>query len=171
MVKGFNKYKRWILLVEIILFMLTLYWVELSPLGSEALKQYNGGYGTFDMKSYDAATVEQILSIMQPQGFKLYMEYLVGDYLFILTFGTLQFTLLIMLYSWMKPSAVKKAILCVPILRGVCDFVENTLLCIILKTYPIFHPNLVRISSNATFLKLMLIKLWIILLLAGIAMV
>lgn len=59
--------------------------------------------------------------------------------------------------------------LLVPLLRGVFDFVENTLLLIVLYSYPKKLPNVVHISSMATQSKLLMIKIWGVLTLVGIA--
>lgn len=53
--------KNWLKIVIVITFLISLYLVESSPWGSESVALYNEGYGTFDMKIYDAETVYSIL--------------------------------------------------------------------------------------------------------------
>lgn len=122
------------------------------------------------MKAYNTDTVYTVLKTMEPQGFNIYKNYFIGDGLFIFAFGALQFTLLISAYKWMsaRVNVVKWLILFVPILRGICDAVENTLLILVLTRYPVECASLIDISAKATFLKLLLIRIWAVLFIAGL---
>lgn len=165
------KDKKNILLLRLLIvaaFALTFYWVEFSPWSSQALAAYNNGYGTFDMKSYNAETVDAILSETQPEGFRIYDRYLLGDYFFILAFGSLQLMLTKIVYKRKPKDLLFKLTLLIPILRGIFDLFENSLLLYTLKTYPTLHPAAVQVSGLATRCKLFCIGLWIALLLVGI---
>lgn len=155
-------------LLSIVFFCITFYWVEFSPWSSKELAKYNDGYGTFDMKRYDEKTVYDVMEQMEPKGIQIYRNYMIGDYLFILAFGIIQMMILWYSYSWLTNKKVVALFLVVPLLRGMFDFVENTLLLIILYNYPKTLPNVVRISSMATQAKLLMIKLWGVLTLLGI---
>lgn len=154
-------------LLVILFFCITLYWVELSPYSSNELKNYNQGYGTFDMKDYNADRVYEVMEHMEPRGFHIYYGYMIGDYLFILAFGGLQFILSYQAYAWSKRDVLRKLALYVPILRGIFDFVENTLLLVVLHDFPILRTSLVDISSLATQGKLFMIQIWLLLVLSG----
>lgn len=146
-------------------FLLTLYWVEGSSWGSKAVALYNEGYGTFDMKKYNTDIVEQILSIMKPEGYRTYYRYLAGDYLFILFFGSVQ----AMVSRFILPknktdNQAEKMVyfssIGFVILRGIADFIENTLLLITLVRYPVIHKGLTAMAACFTQIKLWCIRLW-----------
>ena len=92
------------------------------------------------MKSYNAETVDAILSETQPEGFRIYDRYLLGDYFFILAFGSLQLMLTKIVYKRKPKDLLFKLTLLIPILRGIFDLFENSLLLYTLKTYPTLHP-------------------------------
>lgn len=159
----------------IIGFLLTLYWVEASPWGSNAAAQCNGGYGTFDMKNYNVDSVTQILEGMTEEGFYIYYHYYIGDYIFIIFFGLLQAIILkgifgklgadILLGRWVHFFAMG-----ITVLRGVVDFMENTLLVITLMQYPVIHKEMIHIASLCTQIKLWCIRLWLLSVLLGMIM-
>ena len=157
------------ILPVVIAFVISLYLVEFSSIGSPAVRQYNNGYGTFDMKMYGVERVREVLSQMKPAGFEAYKNYYVVDYFFILTFATLQILLLNLAYSWNVKRKYAYFIWSIPILRGMFDVVENTLLLITLNEYPKINETMIRISSLATKTKLLLIQAWIVLLVCGMA--
>ncbi len=148
-------------------FALSLYLVEWSGIGSSAVAKYNQGYGTFDMKSYSTEGVAEVLDRMEPQGFTVYRLYFVADYFFVLTFGLLQITLLYLTYQWTRPG-IRRLLYCVPILRGICDMIENTLLLWTLNHYPDINRQVIQAASAATNMKLALIRVWSVIFLVGI---
>ena len=164
-----NKIKKLLPIILIILFGITLYFVEFSPYSSTALAEYNNGYGTFDMKSYDVEQVNQVLNNMEPKGFTVYRQYFVCDYLFILTFGALQFYLLYIAFAWVKSKKIKGILYVIPVARGLFDFVENTLLLLVLQRFPEEISSLVKVSSIATQGKLWCIRIWYVVFLVGVA--
>jgi len=156
--------------IIIIFFALTLYWVEYSPWSSAELAKYNNGYGTFDMKSYDSKTVYEVLNQTQPEGFTIYRLYLIGDYLFIAAFGALQMMLSLRAYQWTKKKSLIRLAIGVPVFRGICDLVENSIILFIINTYPENHNGLISIASIATTCKLVMIVVWLVMFLLGIGM-
>lgn len=159
----------------IIGFLLTLYWVEASPWGSYAAAQCNGGYGTFDMKNYNVDSVTQILEGMTAEGYDIYYHYYMGDYLFIIFFGLLQAIILKGIYGKLKTGVIfgKQMYLFamgITVLRGVVDFMENTLLVITLRQYPQVHERMITTASMCTQIKLWCIRLWVLSVLLGIIM-
>ncbi len=100
--------KRRVVIVIVLLFIAAFYWVEFSPWSSNALKVYNEGYGTFDMKFYDTTIVYKVLSTMKEEGVKLSYKYYIGDFLFVLAFGAFQIMLSLYAYSCTKHKSHKK---------------------------------------------------------------
>lgn len=119
------------------------------------------------MKSYDVHTVYKVLAQMKPKGFTIYERYFIGDYLFILALGILQILILLHAFSWSKSRLLRLFIIFIPVARGLCDIIENSLLLTVLLTYPQKHEHMITIASKATFMKLHLITLWLLLFLFG----
>ena len=160
--------KKYVVWGLILLFVFAFYWVEFSPWSSTALQNYNNGYGTFDMKSYDAQKVYTVLSDMEPQGFTIYERYFIGDFLIVIGLGGVQILLSLVAYGWAKARWIKGVAIGVPIARGIFDVIENVLLLIVLLGYPTQYPDMIKIASRATTMKLVMIKIWIALILVGL---
>jgi hypothetical protein len=155
------------------LFLILLYWVEGGSWSSRAVAKYNDGYGTFDMKSYDVNTVEKVLSSMTPEGYRISYRHYVGDYLFTVVWGLLQCMISSSVYTSQNDSKNVTLILftlaiAMPILRGIADIVENTLLVYTLKQYPLINTKIIEIAAMATKIKLGSIKIWALLILVGL---
>jgi len=147
-------------------FLFTLYWVEVSPWGCQAVAEYNAGYGTFDMKTYDVTVVEHVLEDMEEDGFRVSFLYYLGDYLFIIFFGATQAIISQSLCrKWKKVYQVSMGIV---FLRAMTDFIENTLLVFSLYQYPTVHRGMIMSASVCTQLKLWCIRFWLISLLIGV---
>lgn len=162
-----TKRRNYIIIGIVILFVATLYWVCYSPWSSRELEKYNQGYGTFDMKSYDVATVYQVLDQTEPQGFHIYEMYFIGDSIFTIVFAALQIILLLQAFSWSKSKVLLRILFSFPIIRGICDMTENISLYYILLTYPQKHVSLINFSDTVTSVKLKLIPVWLLLFLIG----
>lgn len=80
--KKFSKIMSCVIII--IGFFVVLYWVEFSSWSSREVSQFNEGYGTFDMKNYNAEIVEKVLSTMEPEGYNLSYGYYIGDYLLVI---------------------------------------------------------------------------------------
>lgn len=169
-----KKFSRGLFYAIIVIgFLLMLYWVEGSSWSSQAVARHNGGYGTFDMKSYDAHVVETVLSSMDSEGFKASYGYYLGDYLFIIFFGLLQCMISKTIYDPLKSKISVTKILfalamIIPILRGLADLMENTMLVYTLLKYPIINETMVGVATIATSIKLGCIKMWVLLVIIGL---
>lgn len=169
-----KKFSRGLFYAIIVIgFLLLLYWVEGSSWSSQAVARHNGGYGTFDMKRYDAQVVETVLSAMDSEGFKASYRYYIGDYLFIIFFGLLQCMISRMIYDPLQSKIRITKILfvlamIVPILRGIADLIENTMLVYTLLKYPIINETMVGVATIATTMKLGCIKMWVLLVMLGL---
>ena len=171
-----KKYSSWGFRVIIIIgFVLLLYWLEGSNWSSQAVARHNGGYGTFDMKSYDAPIVKSVLASMDPEGYQVSYRYYIGDYLFIVFFGLLQYIMLQMVFgSGKSHSRLKRVTFFLSIvflvLRGMTDIIENTILVGTLIRYPLINETMIGIASISTTTKLLSIQIWVFLLILGIVL-
>lgn len=160
--------KKVFVLAIIIGFIGSLYLVEIGPFSSRALSEYNNGYGTFDMKSYDEDVVFSTLNKMQDKGFDISNKYYLGDFIFIVFLFGIQIIITKNIFSWLSIGKIKNIILSLPVLRGIFDVIENILLLIIINSYPERYSRLVMVSSIFTNLKLLFIKIWCLVILSGL---
>lgn len=150
------------------LFLVSLYFVEAGFCGSSVVAKYNGGFGTLDMKYYDVKTVQNVLSLMNEKGIAVYKLYYLMDFIFILCFGAFQLMLINDVFSFERSRLTTFIIFSVPILRGICDIIENIILLWTLHTYPRINELAIFISAKFTSVKLMSIKVWILLIVIGL---
>lgn len=158
------------LVIISMLFLIALYLVEFSPYSAREVAKYNGGFGTFDMKKYDYATVSFVLSKMEPGGKAATVHYYAADYIFVLFFGLFQGYVVYLLYHHFGVRACFLAVT-IPIMRGIFDIIENTLLLHTVLHYPRINEMVVRIASLCTAGKLFMIKLWVIEVLIGFILI
>ena len=165
-----NSKKIW--MIVILGFFCSLLFIEVGPFSSRTLSQYTNGYGTFDMKSYDYEGVSEILENVMPGGVKIAIGYYIGDFVFIIFFGLLQ--VLISDKVWKKYKDGEKrwkwlyaVAIAIPILRGVCDVIENVILANAYVVYPKIERNAIEIAGVATKCKLFLIMMWLIVIFTG----
>lgn len=159
-----NRTGRVVNIIIIIGFFCTLYWVEISSWGSQAVARYNAGYGTFDMKDYDMNSVELVLGNMEEEGFRIYYHYYIGDYLFIIFFGLTQVMISKKTCKGKGVLPINRGIykfsIAAIIIRGIADFIENTLLVITLIQYPDTNRILITTATISTQVKLYCIMVW-----------
>ncbi len=151
-----------------VLFFISLYFVEAGFCGSSVVAKYNNGFGTLDMKKYDAMSVQKMLSTMSQEGIRVYKLYYLVDYIFIFFFGVFQIMLIHTVYSFNGNTLVKAVIIGIPVLRGLCDAIENAILLRTLFTFPRVNEIAISISSFFTRTKLWCIKAWGLLLIVGL---
>lgn len=151
-----------------LLFFASLYFVEAGFCGSSVVAKYNGGFGTLDMKHYDVKTVQNVLSSMNEKGISVYKLYYLMDFIFILFFGAFQLMLINDVFSFERSKLTTLIIFSVPILRGICDIIENIILLWTLYTYPKINELAISVSAKFTSAKLMSIKVWILLIVIGL---
>lgn len=167
-----NTGKIWYSII-IVGFLATLYWVEGSGLGSQAVADYNGGYGTFDMKEYNAQVVGEVLGVMEPEGFRVSYGYYLGDFLFVIFFGLLQFSILRGIFgspaSRLRSARILFWVSMVfVVIRGLSDILENLILLGTLMSYPVINQGMIEISAVMTQIKLGCIRAWVFTLLANL---
>ena len=151
-----------------LLFFISLYYVEAGFCGSSVVAKYNNGFGTLDMKKYNVLSVQNVLSTMGQEGIAVYKLYYLMDYIFILFLGLFQIMLIHDVYSFNENRMVKAFIIGIPILRGLCDMIENTILLRTLFTFPKVNEIAIAIAAFFTQMKLWCIKGWGLLLCIGL---
>ena len=95
---------------------------------------------------------------------------IVGAILFIVCFGLLQCFISEITYGFVKRKSMKILVYLFPILRGICDTIENALLYITLCTFPNVDTFIVGIANIFTTVKLWTIRLWLLEILVGIVL-
>ena len=163
-----SKKKIVIRVIVTLLFLVSLYFVEAGFCGSGVVAEYNGGFGTVDMKSYNVETVQSALSPMSEEGISVYKLYYLMDFIFILFFGAFQIMLINDVFSFERSKFTTIIIFSVPVLRGICDMIENVILLWTLYTYPRINEWAISVSAKFTSAKLMSIKGWIVLIVIGL---
>lgn len=163
-----NKREIFIRVSVTLMFLISLYFVEAGFCGSRVVAKYNNGFGTLDMKKYDVLSVQKVLSTMSRKGIEVYKLYYLMDYIFILFFGVFQIMLIYDVYSFNENRLIKTVIIGIPILRALCDMIENAVLLRTLFTFPKVNEIAISISSFFTQTKLWCIKVWGLLLFIGL---
>ena len=151
-----------------LLFFASLYFVEAGFCGSSVVAKYNGGFGTLDMKHYDVKMVQNVLSSMSETGVAVYKHYYLMDFIFILCFGVFQIMLTRDVFSFERSKWITMIVCSIPILRGICDMIENAVLLWTLSAYPKISELAISISAKATSVKLMSIGIWILMIAIGL---
>ena len=165
-----GKRRKYLNGIIIILFLISLYFVEYGVAGSNIVASYNHGYGTFDMKYYNPLKVVQVLSEMSLEGIVIYRWYYVFDFIFIGCFLAFQCMCFRRLFSWWNSTMGRLLVCSIPILRGLFDIVENSILLNTLFTFPQVNDTAIRISMGCTYAKLWMVKLWLVELIVGIVL-
>ena len=145
------------MIIAVILFVAVLFFTELSPFSSRAVALVNGGYGTFDMKSYDANTFIRVMEATTD--FSAYLKYYICDFLFILAF----LNVMIQLVRGFHGQYIKSIqyISCiVAVIRGILDMVENIVLLYLILGYPDVNSTLADVCNVITRVKFYFMRGW-----------
>lgn len=151
----------------VVCFLFSWYFVEAGFCGSSVVAEYNDGFGTVDMISYDVSVVRSAMEPLGEEGMTVYKQYYVMDFLFVIFFGAFQLMFSDIAFSWRKKKWISVIIFGVPVLRGVCDIVENVILLRTLCTFPKISETAIFVCAGFTSAKLFLIRCWVVLLAAG----
>lgn len=153
------KNKRMRIIFAIVLFLAALYLAEFSAFSSRAVEMINGGYGTFDMKSYDAKAFLQVMEAttdMAP-----YWKYYICDFLFVAAFLNLMIQLAHAfdgkLAKRLRPISYGLAII-----RACLDIIENCILLSQIYSYPDYSQGLIETCNIITTVKFASMFCWVI---------
>lgn len=155
-------------IVLVLLFFVSLYLVEAGFCGSSVVAKYNNGFGTLDMKLYDVDMVKQALGPMNAEGLRIYKLYYLMDFIFVIFFGAIQLVMINDIYSFTDSRILAVVVSFVPLFRGICDIIENIILLRSIYIFPRINEVTIMVSSRFTWLKLMSIRLWAVMLVFGI---
>ena len=147
------------ILVALLLFLGALYLCEFSPFSSRAVALVNSGYGTFDMKKYDAEIYLQVMNATTD--FSAYWKYYMTDFIFIAAF--LNFMVqLVRGFSGKYSNLIKRIAYVLAIARGLLDAVENIMLMYLIYEYPNADIGLVSVCNIITRVKFLAMRGWIL---------
>lgn len=151
----------------ILFFFSMLFLVESSFCGSQHVAQFNNGYGTFDMKRYNAQIIYDVLSNAEPEYFRSIKIYYVLDYIFCIAFFAFQAMVSSNIFNNCKTFKVRYVHIGIALARGITDAIENTLLLFVILQYPMMHDESINIASYFTMIKMLLIGLWVAITIGG----
>lgn len=144
----------------IMVFILTL----LIMRGNESVfSVYSKGADMLDMRfGYDSSETYRLFRVLGLEGRFMYIRLLCIDFVFIASFTLVQNYLL----RWIMGKAMLNSrwhfFLSLSYLRSLFDVIENTLILILIISFPSEISKLVVVCSFATTLKFILLGLWLI---------
>lgn len=156
----YNKIKKiskpkWIV-IFFILFIISYTLINGSIIGVAKLKQISGGTGILDMQLfYSAEDAYQLFNDLSEEGRAFYKNFIalqdfVFPVLYTFFFTTLNTFFLSKLFS---SSKTIKTLSLLPILGGLCDYIENILILFMISLFPKELIIVANISSIFTFVK------------------
>lgn len=159
--------------VTVLLFLSLLLMVIINtlnmPVSVPRISELSNGAGILDMKLYyTSGEAYQLLERLQPDGRSVYMKLLlVFDFVFPFLY-TLSLVLIVTVtfrYAFQSTTNLQKLCL-MPLLAGLCDWIENICVLTMLAKYPKFS-NVAYISGYFTLGKWVFILLSLILIAVG----
>lgn len=147
--------------IILLLFFVTLFIIKFTPFGEPGFKRYSEIYGMLDMKFfYNIQDVKNLIQVLATDGTRFYMRLLIIDMIFITSFMFVQARIMIYILRKMNVSGWGFKLYYLAFIRGIFDYIENTLLFTYLYAYKDEYYGLIHIASLFTSLK------WIVLVLA-----
>lgn len=143
--------KRYVILLSI-LFLTALAFMQiiLTP----RIEEMSGHMGSLDMMhSYSVGQVYNLLDILGSSGRRLYIIFLATDLIFISTFLLLQMILFSFLIHKAKLNPNWQLLNLFPVLRAICDLLENIFIVRMIVSYPRRLDLIAGISSRVTSIK------------------
>lgn len=143
--------KRYVILLSI-LFLSALAFMQiiLTP----RFEEVSGHMGTLDMMySYSVGQVYNLLDMLGGAGRRLYIIFLATDLIFITTFLLLQMILLSFLIHKARLNPNWQLLNLLPVLRAMCDLLENIFIVRMIVSYPIRLELIAGIASKVTSIK------------------
>ena len=145
-------------IISIVLFAFGLYLTLLSPFSGGAVAAINGGYGTFDLKKYDA---DVFLNVMKAtSNVSLYWKYYVCDFIFTAVFLNYMIQM-VRGFNGTFINKVKVAAYIFAVIRGLLDTSENIILLNQIYSYPKVNLMLIDLCNVITRIKFHFMRGWI----------
>lgn len=145
-------------IVAIVLFVLALYLTEFSPFSERAVALINGGYGTFDMKKYDADVFVNVMNATS--NMSMYWKYYICDFIFTAAF----LNFMVQMASGFRGAFINKVKVLsyvLAIIRGVLDISENIILLKQIYSYPEINRMVIDTCNTITRVKFHFMRGWI----------
>ena len=145
-------------ITSIVLFVFALYLTELSPFSGRAVALINGGYGTFDMKKYNADVFADVMNATSNVG--MYWKYYICDFLF--TAALLNF--MVQMVSGFRGEFINKVKVLsyvLAVIRGMLDISENIILLKQIYSFPEINRMLIDTCNIITRIKFHFMRGWI----------
>lgn len=146
-------------IISIVLFAFALYLTEFSPFSGRAVALINGGYGTFDMKKYDAVVFVSVMNATSNAS--IYWKYYICDFIFTVAF----LNFMIQMVWGFKGELINKVKVLsyfLAVIRGMLDVTENIILLNQIYSYPEINRMLIDACNIFTRIKFHLMRGWIV---------
>ncbi len=146
-------------IISIVLLVFALYLTVLSPFSGRAVAAINGGYGTFDMKKYDADVFANVMNATSDVN--RYWKYYICDFIFTAAF--LNFMIqMVSRFKGVFINKVKMLSYVLAVTRGMLDTSENIILLNQIYSYPEIDRILINTCNVITRLKFLFMRGWFI---------
>ena len=146
-------------IVSIVLFVFGLYLTLLSPFSGRAVALVNGGYGTFDLKKYDADVFVNVMNATSDVS--IYWKYYICDFIFTATF----LNFMIQMVRGFKGEFINKIKVLsyvLAVIRGMLDTIENIILLNQIYSYPNINRMLIDTCNTITRIKFHFMRGWMV---------
>lgn len=151
---------KFIQVVGITGFLICLFIMYMTNLGVRGIRKYDPGFQSPDMQlHYSAASITDTFEKIGANGRAIYRKYLFLDCAFTLFFLIVMVTITGFLFT---ETLARNLMFAICIFRAIFDILENSLLLIILRNYPVINKPLITICSAFTTIKFVLLYIWIL---------
>ena len=145
-------------IISIALFAFGLYLTLLSPFSERAVAAFNGGYGTFDLKKYNADVFVNVMNATS--NMSACWKYYICDFIFTLVFLNYMIQILNG-FNGKFINKVKAFSYVLAVIRGLLDMSENIILLNQIYSYPEINRMLIDACNAITRIKFHFMRGWI----------
>ena len=139
-------------------FVVCLIIMYTTDYGIQGMQKYDPDFRLPDMQfHYDAEVIHDTFENIGNFGREAYQNFLLLDFAFILCFLFIMITITNNVFPYPKSKTI---FLWICIFRALFDILENSLLLIMLNSYPVFHYTLAAMCSWITTLKFAALYIW-----------
>lgn len=145
-------------IISIVLFVFALYLTEFSPFSGRAVALINGGYGTFDMKKYDADVFVSVMNVTS--NVSMYWKYYICDFIFTAAF----LNFMVQMVNGFQGEFINKVKVLsyvLAVIRGILDISENMILLKQIYLFPEINRMLIDTCNMITRIKFHFMRGWI----------